>query len=104
MLRFVGYLDRKLSRGDPSALFKAKDFDIFTWGKRHRFLGVLLTPDLLVLDWKRFSSFRMKIPNNCVLYNPLPRELTQFPPLYSPKRAERQRGAEVMGIALEKDE
>ncbi len=132
MQQLASLLDRAISCKGSSRLFELQGGHFLQWGRRCRFNGLVIDGDVLVLDYKRFTSFRVKVANLPTLraeircYRPLtelfdrdyrstyftlnqdnpyaiwnmllamrsnarPRELTQFPPLYYPKDASKQR-------------
>jgi hypothetical protein len=132
MERVAGFLDKRFIRFDPSN-YEFKDFDIITWGRRTRFYGMVLDRELLLLDWKKLASCRIRLANlariarnaqvqslspernppfapdylrgylrdnednpfglwnafRSVGDTPIPKALTQFPPLSYPKTRQR---------------
>jgi hypothetical protein len=131
MRQLASFLDQTIRRQDSSLIFNLEEGDFLQWGRRSRFNGLVLDHDVLVLDYRMFSSFRIKIANLPTLqshirrYKPRiplfdrnyktayfagnhdnpyglwniflamrndqrPDDLTQFPPLYYPKNAEKQ--------------
>jgi hypothetical protein len=59
----ASFLDRTIPCQEPSKIFELEDGDFLQWGRRARFSGLLLGDDVLVLDYRTFSSFRVKIAN-----------------------------------------
>ena len=62
MLKIAEYLDR--TRGSATdSVFSMRFFDLVTWGRKRRFIGIVLSDDVLMLDYALMSSFRIKRVN-----------------------------------------
>lgn len=66
MLKLAGFLDRRFIAPDPWRIEFA-DFDVLTWGRRTRFIGLVFEGEVIALDWKALSAFRVRIENICAL-------------------------------------
>lgn len=55
-------LDKHFLQADPWKN-DLRNFDLITWGWRNRFSGFLIEKEALAIDWKRLSSFRVKLAN-----------------------------------------
>ena len=63
MKQLAGYLDGAIRCPRSSFLSDPRDFDIFLWGRRYRFVGLTLGDEVVVLDYKFSYTFRISLPN-----------------------------------------
>jgi hypothetical protein len=61
--RIAKFVDAHIGARGASHLFELQDGEFLQWGRRCRFNGMIVGGDVLVLDHRMFSAFRMKISN-----------------------------------------
>lgn len=72
MLEFASQLDRKRVPWDPARVVsQLRPLDTMCWGRNRRWIGIVLDDDLLVLDFKQMSSFRIRLRNLTRVQYPL---------------------------------
>ncbi len=62
MNSLAAHLDRRFKVGDVTK-HQLRCLDWLQWGRKNRFTGLILDDDILVLDWKYCSSYRVKVSN-----------------------------------------
>jgi len=63
MNRLAAFLDRRFSVVLDHNCTGLQYFDVVQWGRRSRFSGLVVDDDVVVLDWKKLVTFRVRLSN-----------------------------------------